>query len=237
MTALLPRCGVRRCPLLPVAAAALLAVCTQVAVSYADAYVLEPKRGRTRPVSEASLPVEAAWGLSVVVGASAGGDVFRVKEELTTDWTAPVAGETFQAQRFTVTLDESVLLGFCLARRMTPRGWLCVDFSWTEMDATALANDSQFVKLVHYDTLTMVWIGLGWEQRLLDTPLAPFLSAGVGYLDVSARADYLSQSKLAPRIGAGAFYSLAGAWRLRGEISDTVVQLRSEGITEANWPL
>ncbi len=222
--------------LLPVLCALSLGLCAPAAAAPADAYVVEPKRSRSDPEPDLRRTGRPDWVFSVNTGLAAGGDLFHVKAGLTETWTAPLGAATFPAQRFTVTLDEGLLIGMGLARRVTPRGWLRLYFSWTEMDATALANDTQFVELVPYDVLTMTRIGLRWEQRLLDTPLTPYLCAGADYLDVSAKADYLSQSRLAPTAGAGLIYDLAGAWRVSGEVTDTVVQLDSAGVTDADWP-
>jgi len=221
--------------ILPYALAALaLWACAGNALAEAD--VLEPKRGRSGPVRETRDAAEAGWAFTVVGGLGASGDLFRVKGTMTGDWTAPVDGELFQARRFTVTLDENVLLGFSLSRRVSRLGWLRVDFAWTELEATALANDSQFVQLVPYDALTMVQLGLVWEQRLLDEAWSPFVVLGVSHLDIGATADFLDQSKLVPKVGLGLVYDLTGPWRLRGEISDTLVQLDSAGITAVDWP-
>jgi hypothetical protein len=212
----------------------ILAVLASAAPAAGADDVLEPKRGRSAPARETARGGGADWAFSVVGGVSAAGDLFRVKSA-STEWTAPVGGATFTAKRFTVTLDEAFLIGIGLARRITDRGWLRADFAWTEMDATAFAL-TEAVELVPYDVLTMVRLGLRWEQHLLETPLSPYICAGVDYLDVDAKSDFLAQSTWAPAVGVGLIYVLQGSWRLRGEIVDTIVQFDSEGVTAADWP-
>lgn len=218
-----------------VIAAVLVGMCAPLAAAPADAYVVEPKRSRSAAEPEARGVARADWAFSVNAGLGAGGDLFHVKAGFPENWTAPVGGETFAAKRFTVTLDEGLQLGLRLTRRLTPRGWLRLEFSWTEMEATALAH-TDFVTLVPYDVLTMVRLGLLWEQRLLEMPLSPYVCAGVDYLDVAAKAVYLSQSTVAPTVGAGLIYEMAGPWRVTAELSDTIVQLESAGFTEQDWP-
>jgi len=217
-------------------AMAALALWACAGTALADAYVLEPKRGRSGPVRETRDAGDADWAFTVGGGLGASGDLFQVKGAVTGDWTAPIDGEVFQARRFSVTLDENVLVGFGFSRRVTRLGWLRLDFSWTELEATALANDSQFVELVPYDALTMIRVGVAWEQRLVDEAWAPFVVLGVSHLDVEATADFLDQSGLAPTIGLGLDYDLSGPWRLRCELTDTLVQLESSGVTAGDWP-
>ncbi|MBC8423296.1 hypothetical protein H8E07_04160 [bacterium] len=229
-------CDPRGAVPLTVVAALLLGMCAPLAAAPADAYVVEPKRSRGAPEPATRGVARADWAFSVNAGLGAGGDLFQVKTDLLESWTAPVGGETFAAKRLTVTLDESLQLGLGLARRLTPRGWLRFQFSWTEMEATALAH-APFITLVPYDVMTMVRLGLLWEQRLLATPLSPYVCAGVDYLDVAAKADYLTQSVFAPTVGAGLIYEMAGPWRVTAELSDTIVQLESAGFTAQHWPV
>jgi len=101
----------RRGSLLLVIIAALLGLCFPAAAAPADAYVLEPKRGRTGLDRRVRRPGAANWAFTVRGGVSAAGDLFRVRDEQTSDWTAPLMGEVFHARRFTVTLDENLLGG------------------------------------------------------------------------------------------------------------------------------
>ncbi len=174
---------------------------------------------------------EGSWSVGFVGGGAAGGDLLQAVLDHTASWQAP-AGGSFQAERLTVTLDEDLLLGVILSRRITALGSLRLSGSWSEMDATALANDSQFVHPVLFDRLTMIRLGLFWEQRLLSTRLAPYLLVGGVYLDVDAASPALRQSVLAPCWGAGLTHRLDRFWSLRLEIADTIRQLHADGLAE-----
>ncbi len=213
----------------------MLGVAGRSDASPADARVVTPA-DRTPSVTPEPQPADASWQFRVGTGFSAGGDLFQVKSDATETWTAPVAATDFSARRFTATLDESVLISAGLARRLTSRGWLQLDFTWTEMNVTALALSGQVVDLVPYDVLTFTRLGLAWEQRLLDTPLAPYVRGGVTWLDLSAKSDALTQSGLAPTVGVGAVWRMQGAWAVRAELTDTITQLESDGVTAVDWP-
>lgn len=215
----------------------LLGVVGESDAAPADARVVRPSSGRTAPETSDTTVRPADWFFDVGAGISAAGDLFRAKSDATEMWTAPVSGETFAARRFTVTLDETARISAGLARRITGRGWLHLNFTWFEMNATALANDSQFVSLVPYDVLTFTSLGLTWEERLTDTDLAPFVLAGATWLDVSARSDALSQSSFAPVFGAGVSWRLQGGWVARADLTDTLVQIDSDDVVDTDWPV
>ncbi len=203
----------------------------------ADARVVKRSSGRSLPV-EVELKRDApTWAVSVDAGLAAGGDLFSLESGAGASWLAPLTLETFTAKRFTVTLDESMIWSVALARRITSHGWLRADLSISEMDATALANDTQFVSLFLYDRLTFTQAGLAWEQRLLDTPLTPFLLIGATYLDVDATATYLQQSRVAARGGAGVIYSLSDMWCARFEMTDSIMQLESGDVMLTDIPV
>lgn len=215
----------------------LLGVVGEAETALADARVVRASSGDTAADEPTGVATEPSWLMSVGGGLSAGGDLFRVRAVDITDWTAPLADTVFIAKRFTVTLDEGTLISFGMSRRITERGWLRVDFAWTEMNAAALANDAHIVTPVHYDTLTMTRLGLSWEQRLLDTTFAPFFVVGARYLDISGKAPYLTQSGLAPEIGVGGVYRMSGPWLARFELTDTIFQFDSSGIQAEDWPV
>ncbi len=202
----------------------------------ADARVVEASSVRTVPESLSDADSRPTWTFDVGGGVSAGGDLFRVRSDDDQLWTIPAGGTTFTSSRFTVTLDESAIVSLGLARRMTARGWLRIDFSWTEMNATALAKDGEFVTPVLFDSLTMARAGLTWQQRLADASFSPYVVIGLCYQDVSSKAEYLKQSGLAPKFGMGSVYSLSGAWRVRMELTDTIYQFDSSGIQDEAWP-
>ena len=146
----------------------LLGAVGEAEAAPADARVVRESTGRTAADESLGAVTEPTWVMSVGGGLSAGGDLFRVRAESSIDWTAPLDDVVFTAKRFTVTLDESAYVSFGLSRRITRHGWLRADFAWTEMNAAALANDTQIVTPVLYDTVTLTRMGLAWEQRLLD---------------------------------------------------------------------
>ena len=199
----------------------------------ADARVVRRSTDQSTPEVIPGRPHEMNWAFRFGAGMSAGGDLFLAKSGANAPWTAPLTGETFTAKRFTVTLDENVGLSVALARRISRRGWLHLGYDWTEMDATALANDTQYVELVPYDVLTFSRFQLVWEERLTETPLTPVLLVGATWLSVSASADDLDKSRIAPVVGMGLLWHMPGPWSVRLDLVDTIVQLSSdETITE-----
>lgn len=188
----------------------------------------------TETIQEA--PHEANWAFRIGTGLSAAGDLFQVKSGTNATWTAPLAGESFEAKRFTVTLDENVCLSAALARRITRRGWLHLGYVWAEMDATALAKDAQYVELVPYDILTISRLQLVWEERLTETTLTPVLQAGLSWVSVSASTEDLDKSRIAPVIGMGLLWHMPGPWSARLDLLDTIVQVSSDETITARGP-
>jgi len=214
----------------------LLGAVGEAETAPADERVVRASSGRTAADEPPSIEAEPAWAMTVGGGLSAGGDLFRVRALASVEWTAPLADTVFTARRFTVTLDESAYISFGMSRRITRRGWLRADFAWTEMNATALAA-TETVTPVLFDTVTMTRMGLTWEHRLLDTPFAPYVVVGACYLDVSAKAEYMGQSGIAPEFGVGGVYRMSGPWMARIEFTDTIFQFDSSGIQEEGWPV
>lgn len=169
------------------------------------------------------------WSLDLGAGMAAGGDLFQVVAEQTVAWPTPRGG-SFQARRYDVTLDEDVLLAGGVSLRMSARGSLRLSLAWTEMDLTALANDSQYVTLVLWDRARFLRAGLVWEQRLTDTRLRPYGLVGVGFTSLAAGDGTLDQAGITPLLGAGALLRLASRVDLRLEAVDGIRQFDSEAL-------
>jgi hypothetical protein len=198
----------------------------------------ETVSGRSRPVVVGPTAHRAGWGLSFGGGVLAGGDLFRVVNDLTVNWSAPgAAAADFNAKRFTATLDEAGALAVGFTRRLGARSWLRVDLASGEMKVTALANDSQTVTPVPYDQLTLLLLSLSWEQRLLDTRLQPYLAGGVSWLDLQGASEALTQSRTGIRAAIGLSYRLLERGNVRLEVADNVISVDSEGIpAESGFP-
>lgn len=212
-----------RASVLVLAAALLLPSCAP-----AEARVVS---GRTPAERERGRLGEdtSRWSLDLGAGLAAGGDLFQVAAAQTVAWPTPRGG-SFQARRYDVTLDEDVLLAGGLCWRTGTRSSLRLSLAWTEMDLTALANDSQFVAPVPWDRARFLRAGLVWEQRLTETRLRPYGLIGVGYSSLAAGNGALDQGGITPLLGAGALLRLAPRVDLRLEVVDGIRQFESEAL-------
>lgn len=192
--------------------------------------------GRSRPVlAQSRESSRADWTVSVGGGAFAAGNLFRVINDLTVTWVPPgPAAESFEAERFTATLDEDAAIVFGVGRRLGDRSWLRFDLAAGEMGVTALANDSQFVTPVPYDVLSLTLLALSWEQRLLATRLQPTVIVGVTWADLGAGSSALSQSGIGARLGAGFAYRINDWGGVRLDVTDTILSIDSAGIPAEN---
>lgn len=175
------------------------------------------------------------WSLDLGAGMAAGGDLFQVIADQTVPWETP-RGATFLARRYDVTLDEDVLVGGGVGYAVGPASSLRLLVQWTEMDLTALANDSQYVTPVLWDRASILRGALLWEQRLTATRLQPYLAAGAGWTVLDAGADALDQSSLAPLLGAGLLLRQGERLALRVEVLDGFRQLSSADLVGGLLP-
>lgn len=175
---------------------------------------------------------DSGWCLGLTSGLLAGGDLFQVATDLTVPWTPPAGGATFNAKRFTVTLDEAAAFGLTASRRLTSRGWLRLDLAVGRMDAAALANDSQFVTPVLYDRWNVTQLAASWEQRLTDTRLQPLLLAGASLTGIGATAAASDQTVAGLRLGAGMLFRGGPRWSFGLDVADHVQQFVQDGLAE-----
>jgi hypothetical protein len=197
------------------------------ASAWADARIVS---GRTPAVVEdESGRGPSALRLTLGAGMSAAGDLFAFETGVPRVYDAP-AGGSFTARRFTATLDEDVLVDLGLMLRVLPTTWLRLGGRYADMDITALANDTQIVTPAPWDRATFTQLNLMLEQCLAVGTWAPFVVAGVSYVDLDGLSDGLDQTGVAPVFGAGLRYRpkpQLGAWV---EILDTVRQIDSEAL-------
>jgi hypothetical protein len=163
------------------------------------------------------------------------GDLFQVVDDYTHPWAKP-NGTEFSAERFEVTLDEDVVLSAEFAADITSTSRLRVLLHWTEMDGTALANDSQTVIPVFWDRFSLFRVGLVWEQALSDTRLRPYVAAGVSHLMFNSTAVQLDQSGLAPIVAAGLLYNMNSRLTFRLELMDSVRQVETQQLVGTLYP-
>ncbi len=175
------------------------------------------------------------WTLGVGSGVTMAGDLFQVVDDFTHPWVKP-NGTEFSAERFEVTLDEDVVLSAEFAADITRTTRLRALMHWTEMDGTALANDSQTVTPIFWDRFSLFRLGLVLEQALSDSRLRPYVAAGVSYLVFGSTAVELDQSGLTPIVGGGLLYDMNQRLSFRFELLDSIRQIDSQQLVGTLLP-
>ncbi len=182
--------------------------------------------GRTKPPRPAGAETDTPWNLQVRGGMLSGGDLFKVRTEITRTWMSP-AGSAFTSDKYTVTLDEGFLMSLGAVYELNPKLRLRCDLEWAQVDAAALARTGQTAQAYKYDEVSFVNVSFGVEAPLTSARSHPFLTAGLVVSRVSGMDDVLDRTGVGGRIGIGFEYGMNSFWSLRVEATDTFMQIET----------
>ncbi len=211
---------------------AILVLVAAVLPAAAQQRPTNPVSGRT-PVEREVMASRPAWEFSFGAGVLSGGDLFQVRSEAVRSWDPP-AGAPFNSDKYTVTLDEDLLLAMTLAYVPRPTWKLRLDLAWSEVQASAMARFGETVVVVPYDEVSFTSIGVGVEGVMADAGrFRPYLLAQALLVFVGSSGGDLDGVRPGARFGLGLQAIVGPNWSFRAELSDTVLQVDSDDHRDA----